>query len=68
MSKISDYLNEHLLGEVSASENIKRNFSQDESILQIAPEMVVFPKVTNDVRKVARFAWQLAEKNRKAGF
>ena len=66
MSKISDYLNEHLLGEVSASENIKRNFSQDESILQIAPEMVVFPKVTNDVRKVARFAWQLAEKNRKA--
>ena len=45
MSKISDYLNEHLLGEVSASENIKRNFSQDESILQIAPEMVVFQKL-----------------------
>ena len=66
MSKISDYLNEHLLGEVSASDNVKRNFSQDESILQISPEMVVFPKVTNDVRKVARFAWQLAEKNRKA--
>lgn len=66
MSKIAEYLNEHLLGEVSASDSIKKNFSVDESILQIVPEMVVFPKVTNDIRKVARFAWQLAEKNRKA--
>ena len=64
MSKISEYLNQHLLGEVSASDNIKKSFSVDESILQIAPDMVVFPKVTNDIRKVARFAWQLAEKNR----
>ena len=26
------------------------------------PEMVVYPRVTNDIRKAARFAWQLAEK------
>ena len=64
MSKVSEYLNEHLLGEVTASDNVKKSFSEDESILQISPEMVVFPRVANDVRKVARFAWQLAEKNR----
>lgn len=64
MSKVSEYLNEHLLGEVSASDNVKKSFSEDESILQISPEMVVFPRVANDIRKVARFAWQLAEKNR----
>ncbi len=64
MSKISEYLNEHLLGEVSVSDNIKKSFSEDESILLLPPDMVVLPRVTNDIRKIARFAWQLAEKER----
>ncbi|MFZ2126614.1 MAG: FAD-binding oxidoreductase [Candidatus Microsaccharimonas sp.] len=62
MNKIAVYLNEHLLGEVSSSKAIRRRYSRDGSVLSITPEIVVFPRVTNDVRKAARFAWQLAEK------
>jgi len=36
--------------------------SHDASVLEIKPEMVVFPRTTNDIRKVARFCYQLAEK------
>lgn len=62
MSKIAEYLNEHLIGEVTTSPAIRERFSKDASLLTIQPELVVFPRVTNDIRKVARFAWQLAEK------
>jgi FAD/FMN-containing dehydrogenase len=41
---------------------MRRRYSRDASVLTITPEIVVFPRVTNDIRKVARFAWQLAEK------
>lgn len=64
MNKIATYLNEHLLGEVSAAKSIKKRFSRDGSILNMIPDVVVFPKSTNDIRKVARFAWQLAEKDK----
>ncbi|MFY9227827.1 MAG: FAD-binding oxidoreductase [Candidatus Microsaccharimonas sp.] len=62
MNKIAAYLNEHLLGEVSSSKSMRRRFSRDGSILTITPEIIIFPRVTNDIRKAARFAWQLAEK------
>lgn len=62
MSKISQYLNEHILGEVTSAESVRKQFSTDGSVLSITPELVVHPKVTNDIRKVARFTWQLAEK------
>jgi len=62
MNKISQYLNEHLLGEVDSSESSRQGFSRDGSILSITPELIVHPRVTNDIRKVARFCWQLAEK------
>lgn len=62
MNKIAVYLNEHLLGEVSSSKAMRRRFSRDGSVLTITPEIIVFPRVTNDIRKAARFAWQLAEK------
>lgn len=62
MSKISKYLNEHLLGEVTVDEAVRRQFSNDASVLSIKPELVMSPRVTNDIRKVARFTWQLAEK------
>ncbi len=62
MSKISQYLNEHILGEVTSSGAIRDVFSRDASILTVRPELVVLPRVTNDIRKTARFAWQLAEK------
>lgn len=62
MSKIAQYLNEHILGEVTSAKSVRRRFSRDASILTITPELVMFPRVTNDIRKAARFSWQLAEK------
>ena len=62
MNKIAQYLNEHLLGEVTSAQPILDKFSRDGSILSIVPELVVHPRITNDIRKIARFSWQLAEK------
>ena len=62
MNKIAQYLNEHILGEVTSAESVRQQFSRDDSILTITPELVAHPRVTNDIRKIARFSWQLAEK------
>ncbi|HEX7484004.1 MAG TPA: FAD-binding oxidoreductase [Candidatus Saccharimonadales bacterium] len=62
MSKVAQYLNQHILGEVSTNPAVLKALSTDASVLQITPEMAVYPRVTNDIRKVARFANQLAEK------
>jgi len=62
MSKITQYLNEHILGEVTSAESVRQRFSRDGSVLSVTPELIVSPRVTNDIRKVARFSWQLAEK------
>lgn len=62
MNKIAQYLNEHILGEVSTEASVRRAFSTDASVLSITPEMVAYPRTTNDIRKIARFSWQLAEK------
>ncbi len=62
MSKISEYLNEHILGDVSTSDGTRRAYSVDTSILAMTPDIVVYPRTTNDMRKLARFTFQLAEK------
>lgn len=67
MSKVAAYLQEHILGEVSTSQTVLKAMSRDASVLEIAPELVIYPRVTNDIRKVARFAWQLAEKGHVMG-
>jgi FAD/FMN-containing dehydrogenase len=64
MSRIAHYLQEHLVGEVTDSLDVRRYFSHDASILQVTPSVVVYPANENDVRKTARFAWQLAERER----
>jgi len=64
MSKIADYLQEHLDGEVTDSLEVRRFFSTDASILQIMPAVIVYPVNENDVRKIARFSWQLAERGK----
>lgn len=63
MNKITQYLNEHILGEVTSNKSIVEQFSRDGSVLSIKPEMIVSPRTTNDIRKIARFTWQLAEKS-----
>jgi FAD/FMN-containing dehydrogenase len=62
MNKVASYLGEHLDGEVLVSNSARRYFSTDASVLTLTPTMAVYPANTNDVRKVTRFAWQLAEK------
>ena len=67
MNKIALYLNQHLLGEVSSAKPLRKLYSTDGSILHVDPEIVAFPRVTNDIRKIARFTWQLAEKGHTVG-
>lgn len=62
MSKIATYLSEHLKGEVFTNSQLRAKFSTDKSVLKITPMVVTFPYNTSDVRKIAHFAWQLAEK------
>lgn len=61
-SKVATYLQAHISGDVLTGAKIREAYSQDGSILTITPNLVVYPRTTNDIRKVARFAWQLAEK------
>ncbi len=62
MSKIADYLRERLTGEVSAEPAVRKQFATDGSVLHMMPQLVVYPRTTNDVRKLARFTWRLAER------
>lgn len=62
MNKVAQYLNEHILGEITSNKATVDQFSRDGSVFNIKPEIVISPRTTNDIRKVARFTWQLAEK------
>lgn len=64
MNKAAHYLQQHLIGEVLTSRDVLRHFSTDGSIFSIPPMLVVHPRAENDIRKSARFAWQLAERGR----
>lgn len=46
------------------SPDARRYFATDSSIFSLTPSLVVYPRGENDVRKTARFAWQLAERGR----
>src|SRR3989344_654106 len=62
--KAAHYLQEHLTGEVLTSVDARRYFSTDGSVFSLMPSLVVYPQNENDVRKTARFTWQLAERGR----
>jgi FAD/FMN-containing dehydrogenase len=64
MNKVAHYLQEHLVGEVMTSADARRYFSTDTSIFTQTPALVVYPRNENDIRKTARFTWQLAERGR----
>jgi FAD/FMN-containing dehydrogenase len=64
MSKVAHYLQEHLIGEVMTSSDARRYFATDTSVLTLTPAIIVYPHNENDVRKTARFTWQLAERGR----
>ncbi len=52
------------MGEVMTSVDARRYFATDSSIFSVPPAVVVYPRNENDVRKAARFTWQLAERGR----
>jgi len=52
------------MGEVTVSADARRYFSTDGSVFTLMPSFVVYPRNENDVRKTARFSWQLAERGR----
>lgn len=62
MNKVASYLQEHLAGEVLTGQDVRDYFATDGGIFKLTPSMVVYPQNTQDVRKVTRFVWQLAEK------
>jgi FAD/FMN-containing dehydrogenase len=64
MSKVAHYLQEHLTGEVMTGADARRYFATDGSIFNVVPAVVVYPQNENDIRKTARFSWQLAERGR----
>ena len=64
MSKVAHYLQEHVSGEVVTSADARRYFSTDSSIFTVTPAVILYPRSENDVRKAARFSWQLAERGR----
>jgi FAD/FMN-containing dehydrogenase len=64
MNKVAHYLQEHLSGEVMTSVDARKYFSTDASIFEVVPAIIAYPRNENDVRKAARFSWQLAERGR----
>jgi FAD/FMN-containing dehydrogenase len=64
VNKVAQYLQQHLNGEILTSSDVLSYFSRDESIFRLQPQLVEYPRNENDVRKTARFTWQLAEKGR----
>ena len=67
MNKIAQYLNEHTFGDVSVNPDLRKTLSIDKSILTLRPEIVICPYVTGDIRKVAKFTYQLSEKGHNIG-
>jgi FAD/FMN-containing dehydrogenase len=64
MNKVAQYLQEHLVGEVTTSADARQHFSTDGSIFRLTPQIIVYPRTESDVRKTARFSWQLAGRGR----
>jgi FAD/FMN-containing dehydrogenase len=67
MSKLAEYLREHLAGEVLDSNHVRDWFSTDGSILTLKPKAVVYPRRISDIAKVNKFLWKLSEKGAKLG-
>ncbi len=63
-SKVAHYLQQHVLGEVLTTSDIRRYFSTDGGVFTVTPSVVIYPRNENDIRKTARFTWQLAERGR----
>lgn len=64
MNRVAQYLQQHLDGEVMTSVDARNYFSTDASIFKVVPQIVIYPRSEADLRKIAKFSWQLAERGR----
>lgn len=62
MNKLAVYLNQHIDGVVYSAPNILEKYSRDRSILHYKPRLVALPANVMDVRRLVKFASQLADK------
>ena len=62
MKRLVVYLQKHLDGEVLTSDDARRYFAQDASPLKIKPQIIIYPRHEDDVRKVFLWVDQLAQK------
>lgn len=46
------------------SADAREYFSTDGSVLKMMPQVIAYPRSEQDVRKTARFSWQMAERGR----
>lgn len=64
MNKLAQHLQQFLHGEVFDEQRALEYFSTDGSILTLKPRAIVYPRNTEDVRKVVRFSYGLAERGK----
>ena len=62
MNKLAVYLNQHIDGVVYSAPNILEKYSRDRSVLHYKPRLVALPANVMDVRRLVKFASQLASK------
>lgn len=62
MSKITDYLNQKMVGNIYEKPSILSAYSSHSSILEAKPKFVAFPRNTKDVAILTNFVHQLALK------
>lgn len=63
MSRLSEYLNRHIVGNVFDRPSICNAYSTDSSILSYTPKLVAIPETQDDIRRLLRFANQLAARD-----
>ena len=63
MSRLSEYLNRHIVGNVFDRPSICNTYSTDGSILTYTPKLVAIPETQDDIRRLLRFANQLAARD-----
>ncbi len=62
MNRIAIYLNKSIDGVVYSSPTILERYATDRSMLKISPRIVAVPENTADIRRLARFSYQLSQK------
>lgn len=61
MTKLAALLRKQLEGEVTTAKDVRDYFSTDGSVFKVDPSIVIYPRETNDVRKLANISWKLAQ-------